>query len=391
MVYDPPNLTYPFGAYICVVDVDPGTGEVKVRRFIAVDDCGPRINPMIVEGQVHGGLADGVGMALMQVIAFDEDGNCVGGSFMDYLLPTSLECPSWELGETVTPSPHHPLGCKGVGESATVGSPPAVVNAVIDALTPFGVRARGHAADAGKCVDGHAGPPRAHGPGGAVSRTDIADRAAVLRREGLPFVHATVVLADRPTSAKPGDEALVFADGTIEGFVGGTCAESTVRAQSLALLDSGEPLLLRITASPEPAPASPPLPGTSARLSVHNPCLSGGTLEIFLEPVVPAPLLVVHGDSPIADALTRLAGELGYQVAAGPAGDSRRAAAVVCASHGRDEEDVLTDALAAGVEYVGLVASRKRGEGVVASLDVDEAARARVHTPAGLDIGAEDA
>jgi carbon-monoxide dehydrogenase large subunit len=133
-VYDPPNLTYPFGAYICVVDVDKDTGVVKVRRFIAVDDCGPRINPMIVEGQVHGGLADGVGMALMEVIAFDDDGNCLGGSFMDYLLPTSMECPSWELGETVTPSPHHPLGVKGVGESATVGSPAAVVNAVLDAI-----------------------------------------------------------------------------------------------------------------------------------------------------------------------------------------------------------------------------------------------------------------
>ena len=133
-VYNPPNLTYPFGAYICVTDVDPGTGEVKVRRFIAVDDCGPRINPMIVEGQVHGGLADGVGMALMQVIAFDEDGNNLGGSFMDYLLPTAMECPSWELGETITPSPHHPLGVKGVGESATVGSPPAVVNSVLDAI-----------------------------------------------------------------------------------------------------------------------------------------------------------------------------------------------------------------------------------------------------------------
>lgn len=139
-VYNPPNLTFPFGAYICVTDVDADTGQVKVRRFIAVDDCGIRINPMIVEGQVHGGLADGLGMALMQVIAFDEDGNCLGGSFMDYLLPTSVECPSWELGETVTPSPHHPIGAKGVGESATVGSPAAVVNAVIDALKPLGVR-----------------------------------------------------------------------------------------------------------------------------------------------------------------------------------------------------------------------------------------------------------
>ena len=139
-VYNPPNLTYPCGAYICVVDVDPGTGKVSVRRFVAVDDCGVRINPMIVEGQIHGGLADGVGMALMEALTFDAEGNCLGGSFMDYLLPTAVECPSWELSETVTPSPHHPIGAKGVGESATVGSPPAVVNAVMDALKPFGVR-----------------------------------------------------------------------------------------------------------------------------------------------------------------------------------------------------------------------------------------------------------
>src|SRR5437763_4198426 len=140
VTYDPPNLTFPFGAYICVVDIDPGTGKVKVRRFVAVDDCGTRINPMIVEGQIHGGLADGVGMALMEFIGFDEQGNCLGGSFMDYLIPTAMEVPDWETGYTVTPSPHHPIGAKGIGESATVGSPPAVVNAVVDALAPFGVR-----------------------------------------------------------------------------------------------------------------------------------------------------------------------------------------------------------------------------------------------------------
>jgi carbon-monoxide dehydrogenase large subunit len=139
-VYNPPNLTYPFGAYICVVDVDPGTGKVVVRRFLAVDDCGTRINPMIIEGQVHRGLTDGVGMALMEIIDFDEQGNCLGGSFMDYLLPTSMECPDWETDFTVTPSPHHPIGAKGVGESATVGSPPCIVNAVVDALKPYGVR-----------------------------------------------------------------------------------------------------------------------------------------------------------------------------------------------------------------------------------------------------------
>ena len=139
-VYNPPNLTYPFGAYICVVDVDAGTGKVVVRRFLAVDDCGTRINPMIIEGQVHRGLTDGVGMALMEIIDFDEQGNCLGGSFMDYLLPTAMECPDWETDFTVTPSPHHPIGAKGVGESATVGSPPCIINAIVDALKPYGVR-----------------------------------------------------------------------------------------------------------------------------------------------------------------------------------------------------------------------------------------------------------
>ena len=139
-VYDPPNLTFPYGAYICVVEIDPATAKVRIKRFVAVDDCGTRINPMIIEGQVHGGLTDGVGIALMEQIAFDEDGNCLGGSLMDYLIPTSLEVPDWETDFTVTPSPHHPIGAKGIGESATVGSPPTIVNAICDALRPFGVR-----------------------------------------------------------------------------------------------------------------------------------------------------------------------------------------------------------------------------------------------------------
>ena len=123
-----------------MVDEDTGTGKVTVRRFIAVDDCGVRINPMIVEGQIHGGLAEGIGIALMEVLTFDEEGNCLNSSFMDYLIPTALECPDFELGETVTPCPHHPLGAKGVGESATVGAPPAIANAVVDALAHLGVR-----------------------------------------------------------------------------------------------------------------------------------------------------------------------------------------------------------------------------------------------------------
>jgi carbon-monoxide dehydrogenase large subunit len=137
--YDPPNLTFPFGSYICVVDIDRGTGEVKVRRFVAVDDCGNIINPMIVDGQIHGGLAQGVGPALYEEIGYDEDGNVYGGSFLDYYVPTALECPKWETDKTITPSPHHPLGAKGVGESATVGAPPAIANAVVDALAHLGV------------------------------------------------------------------------------------------------------------------------------------------------------------------------------------------------------------------------------------------------------------
>ena len=138
--YDPPNLTFPFGSYICVVDIDKGTGEVKIRRFVAVDDCGNIINPLVVEGQIHGGLTMGLAPALYEEIVYNEYGVNLTGTFADYLLPTAVETPKWEIGKTVTPSPHHPVGAKGVGESPTVGAPPAIANAVVDALWHLGVR-----------------------------------------------------------------------------------------------------------------------------------------------------------------------------------------------------------------------------------------------------------
>jgi carbon-monoxide dehydrogenase large subunit len=138
--YDPPNMTFPYGTYVAVVEVDRDTGEVRVRRFLAVDDCGTIINPLVVEGQIHGGLAEGFAIAFMQEIQYDAEGNNLNTNFTDYLVPTSLETPHWETAKTVTPSPHHPLGAKGVGESPNVGSPAAFVNAVIDALSPLGVR-----------------------------------------------------------------------------------------------------------------------------------------------------------------------------------------------------------------------------------------------------------
>jgi carbon-monoxide dehydrogenase large subunit len=137
--YDPPNFTYPFGAYLCVVDIDKGTGETKIRRFYALDDCGTRINPMIIEGQIHGGLTEGFAVAMGQQMPFDAQGNLLGNTLADYFLPTAVEAPKWETDYTVTPSPHHPIGAKGVAESPHVGSIPCFSNAVIDAFAHLGV------------------------------------------------------------------------------------------------------------------------------------------------------------------------------------------------------------------------------------------------------------
>jgi aerobic carbon-monoxide dehydrogenase large subunit len=138
--YDPPNLTWPFACYLVTVEVDPETGVWDVLRTVAVDDCGVRINPMIVEGQIMGGLTEAYAMSNMQFITFDADGNCVGSNYLDYLLPTAWETPGFELHEVVTPCPHHPIGAKGVGECAAVGGPAAFVNAVLHAIEGTGVR-----------------------------------------------------------------------------------------------------------------------------------------------------------------------------------------------------------------------------------------------------------
>lgn len=208
----------------------------------------------------------------------------------------------------------------------------------------------------------------------------VRERADRLRDDRVPFVHARVVLAERPTSAKPGDEAIVLADGTIEGFVGGQCAVATVRSQGLAVLHSGDAMLLRIAPNPEP--------DQQGKTVVHNPCLSGGTLEIFMEPVLPAPLVAVLGDSPIAMAMERVGAALGYDVQPMHEVNLMTVDAVVVATHGVDEERVLVDAVKAEVPYVGLIASPKRGGAVLASLDLSEAERKSIHSPAGLNIGA---
>ena len=219
----------------------------------------------------------------------------------------------------------------------------------------------------------------------------VLETADALARARVPFVQATVVRAQRPTSAHAGDTALVRADGVIDGFVGGQCAEASVREYGLKVLSAGEPLLLRIV--PEGVGVAADEEGA---VTVANPCLSGGSVEIFLEPRVPPPLVVVLGESPIAEALAELGRPLGFAVERGPGdvvpdGALTRATALVVASHGRGEEPALVTALQCGVPYVGLIASRRRGAAVLASLDLPDEVTARVHTPAGLDLGARTA
>lgn len=218
----------------------------------------------------------------------------------------------------------------------------------------------------------------------------LADgRAIELRATRVPFVSATVVRAERPTSAKAGDTAIVLPNGDIEGFVGGACAETSVRIEALECLERGSSLLLRVVG--ESSSTGPTVDPVGQR-TVSNPCLSGGTLEIFLEPIIPPDLVYTIGTSPIALALNRGAGLFGFDlrlVDELPDPMPTDVSAVVVASHGRGEEAALTVASNAGVPYIGLVASRRRGEAVLTSLGLSTAQRERILTPAGLDIGAQ--
>jgi len=209
--------------------------------------------------------------------------------------------------------------------------------------------------------------------------------ATQLEEAGVPFVEATVVRCAAPTSARPGDRAIVLGDGTIDGFVGGSCADATVRLQALRVLETGEPVLLRILPGEQDGPSAEP-----GSVVVANPCLSGGALELFLEPRLPAPRVAIAGRSPVAEALADLCGPLGLRPRLGERAEPGDFAAVV-ATLGHGDEAELRAALEAGCEYVGLVASRRRGAAVLEALraeGVDETALARVRTPAGLAIGA---
>ena len=214
----------------------------------------------------------------------------------------------------------------------------------------------------------------------------ISERAKQLLAARTPFVHATVVRAQPPTSSYPGDEAILLADGTIEGFVGGQCAQNSVRKAALGVLQAGESVLLRVL--PDGDVHFPEAPGACV---VVNPCLSGGSLEIFLTPQLPAPLIRVHGATPIADALIQLCTVLGFEGRRDARRDTELSdtTAVVIASHGGPEAEIIRAALDNGVGYIGLVASTVRGVSILNSLELSDAERARLHTPVGLPIGAK--
>jgi xanthine dehydrogenase accessory factor len=225
---------------------------------------------------------------------------------------------------------------------------------------------------------------------------ELAQRSRELAAAREPFVTATVVRVQHPTSVQPGDVALVLADGSIEGFVGGACAEQSVKAYSLVALASGEPVLLRILPDPDGDVGDQEgavVASEEAVVTVENPCLSGGAIEVFLEPAPPVPRVLVVGETPAAGALLRMGKELGLEMVASDGHQPEPASgdlALIVATHGRDELPALRRGLEYGVAYVGLVASEKRGAGVLEELRADGVGQElleRIDVPAGIPIG----
>ena len=291
-VYDPPNLTYPYGAYICVVDVDTGTGEVKLRRFIAVDDCGVRINPMIVEGQIHGGLAEGIGIAMMQKIAFDEQGNCLSGSFMDYLVPSSMEVP--ELGarrdrHAVAAPSVRGEGRRRVGERRLAAGGRQRGRRRARAVRRAPHR---HAADAVEGLAGGAGLS-------AQRRAADRGRRRVRRGDRRPLRGA-----DQRPPGRPRDRARRRHDRGLR--------RRLVRGRDGAAAGAARAGDRRADAAADPARRAATAPATEdGAVVVANPCLSGGALELFLEPHLPPPRVAIAGESPVARALAGCASRSG--------------------------------------------------------------------------------
>ena len=307
--YDPPNLTFPFGSYICVVDIDKGTGQVKVRRFVAIDDCGNIINPMIVDGQIHGGLNMGLAPALYEQITYDELGNNQAGTFMDYLVPTAVEIAGLGDGQDDDPiaaSPDRREGRRRVGH---------------------GRRAAGDRERGRRCAVAPRRPQHRHPDHAPEGLGDPARERASARRPLMAprsiFARAADARGGRvgrsrsPRSWRssgrprrgPGASGIVHPDGTIEGWVGGSCAQPVVVREALRSLGDGQPRLLRL---------SKDVPAEGRRgdgvIELVMTCHSGGTLEIYVEPHLPAPVLWVAGTTPIAGSLVALGSAAGWRV-----------------------------------------------------------------------------
>ncbi len=384
--YDPPNMTYPFGSYIVVVEVDTGDGTWKVLDMVAVDDCGVRINPMIVAGQIAGGLTEGFAKANMQWITFDDEGNCIGANFLEYLVPTAWETP--RFAPRRRPSPRRRTTPSAPRASAS----PPLSGRRRRSSTPWSTPCgrTGSPTSTCRCSPTGCGAPSTESKpsrDGTVRRgtrvMDVFARAAQLRAEGAPFALATVTWRQGPSSGRTGAQAIIGADGAVDGWLGGACAQPTVVAAALDSLRDGRPRLLVMGVDdPRPDVASVPMA-----------CSSEGAMEVFVQPHLAPPHVHAIGSSPMVATLARLAEALGWRVSTTDDPDVTgvgRETFVVVATQGHYDEPALEAALATPARYVGLVASAKRAAAVtswLAERGVDEAALARVRSPAGLDLG----